>query len=508
MKRRNFLLVCAIAAGSLLRFHPVWQAGFVIHDGGMFAAMARDIQAEAYRLPLFTSYNQAQIPFAYPPLMLYLLAALDGGLHIPLLALLRWLPPLISTLTIPVFYALARRLLAAEERAALAAAFFAFAPSSLGAQIMGGGLTRSAGALFALLFLYFLHRSITHGGRIPSVFAALSGALLVLSHPEWSLHALLAALVFWGWFGRSRAGSLRALWIAGGVLLLTAPWWGTVIARHGLAPSLAVSRAPQTFHLSQLITLGAWSGEVLPLLLILAVVGWLAALFSPLAFLPLWLALDLLIEPRGALRTASLEMALLSAYAVFWCFDRLRAWSPLERRGMFIGRLMTAVIILLVAASLFNGMVIGMRLSNYHALTEADRQAFAWIRAHVPPSARFLLLTPQDIFMAPALEWFPSLAGRVSLLTIQGTEWLSDPARDFTARYQQYLALQPCLETGPDCLANWSAAHGLPFDYVYISLAFGEASPLYTEMAQSSDYDLVYDAPMVKIFREIEFEEL
>jgi hypothetical protein len=35
---KNSLLICAFVAGTLLRFYPVWQAGFVIHDGGMFRA--------------------------------------------------------------------------------------------------------------------------------------------------------------------------------------------------------------------------------------------------------------------------------------------------------------------------------------------------------------------------------------------------------------------------------------------------------------------------------------
>lgn len=121
---KNSLLICAFVTGTLLCFYPVWQAGFVIHDGGMFYAMARDIQTGGYSLPVLTSYNQAQIPFAYPPLMLYLLAALNGRLHVPLLVLLRWLPPLISTLTIPVFFLLARRLLASDEQAALATVSF------------------------------------------------------------------------------------------------------------------------------------------------------------------------------------------------------------------------------------------------------------------------------------------------------------------------------------------------------------------------------------------------
>lgn len=116
------------------------------------------------------------------------------------------------------------------------------------------------------------------------------------------------------------------------------------------------------------------------------------------------------------------------------------------------------------------------------------------------PSSYFLILAPQDIFMAPALEWFPALTEQMSIITIQGTEWLMDPERNFTARYEQYLALEPCLDKAPDCLASWAETYGLSFDYVYLSLAFGEPSRLYGEMSQSPDYSLVYDTPTFKIF--------
>lgn len=250
---------------------------------------------------------------------------------------------------------------------------------------MGGGLTRAAGALFTLLFLYFLFITFKRGGSRPLISTALSGMLLVLSHPEWSLNALLGAVVFWSYFGKTRAGSLWALWIVGGVFLFTSPWWGTVVARHGLAPFWAALHAPQSFHLFQAFTLGAWTGEIIPLMLILTAIGWVIALFSPFSFLSVWLLLDLIVEPRGALRTASLEMALLAAYAVFWCFAILRNSRPLSAWGRPLFNRLTAVfIILLVIFSLFNGLVIGIRLSKYHVLTAADLHGFIWIWSHAP----------------------------------------------------------------------------------------------------------------------------
>src|SRR5439155_11333388 len=85
--------------------------GFPLNDGGMFYAMVQDLQRAGYHLPAFTSYNGGNIPYAYPPLGFYLAGALNDVAHISLIDILRFLPAIASTLTIPAFYLLARPVL-------------------------------------------------------------------------------------------------------------------------------------------------------------------------------------------------------------------------------------------------------------------------------------------------------------------------------------------------------------------------------------------------------------
>ena len=146
-------LLAALAVGALIRGWHVWGADFPLNDGGLFYVMVRDIQHAHYHLPAFTSYNGAHIPFGYSPLTFYLAAALnDAG--VDLLTLFRVLPFLASTACIAAFYLLARDML--ESRAAIAASLLAFAivPRGFVWLLMGGGLTRSFGYLFALLALH------------------------------------------------------------------------------------------------------------------------------------------------------------------------------------------------------------------------------------------------------------------------------------------------------------------------------------------------------------------
>ena len=93
---QGILILCiAIIFGAWFRIMPAWMAGFPINDGGMFYTMILDLQANHYAAPLFTTYNQASIPFAYPPLGFYVGAGLSDLLNVSPLAIIRWLPGII-----------------------------------------------------------------------------------------------------------------------------------------------------------------------------------------------------------------------------------------------------------------------------------------------------------------------------------------------------------------------------------------------------------------------------
>ncbi len=137
--------LCATFVGGLIRLWFVLQSDFPLNDGGMFYLMTQELERAGYRLPACTAYNGAGIPFAYPPLGLYL-AGLTADLgHWPLVDVFRFLPLAFSVLAIPAFYGLAGALLADEQQAAVAVFAFVLLPNSFTWQIMGGGVTRAPG---------------------------------------------------------------------------------------------------------------------------------------------------------------------------------------------------------------------------------------------------------------------------------------------------------------------------------------------------------------------------
>ena len=98
----DFFFVLSVLFGALVRFLPTIETGTPINDGGMFFVMIADLRANHFLLPAFTSYNHLNIPFAYPPFSFYIAGSISS-IGVSTLDVLRWLPPLISTLSIFAF---------------------------------------------------------------------------------------------------------------------------------------------------------------------------------------------------------------------------------------------------------------------------------------------------------------------------------------------------------------------------------------------------------------------
>ena len=96
----------------------------------------------------------------------------------------RFVPLLASLLTILAFYGLSRAVLRDETAVACAVVAFALLPRSFEWLIMGGGVTRAWGFLFAVLALWQAYRLYTDGDRRAVVLTTLCASATVLSHPE------------------------------------------------------------------------------------------------------------------------------------------------------------------------------------------------------------------------------------------------------------------------------------------------------------------------------------
>jgi hypothetical protein len=475
--------------------------------------MAEDLQANGFRLPDATSYNGESIPFAYPPLGFYLTGAIDSFTPVSLVDAFRFVPLVATCLTLPAFWLLSRRLV--PPGLALVAAAFAFAlvPRSYIWLLMGGGVTRSLGLLFAILALHQAHRMYTSRSGTALPMAALLGALTVLSHLEtgWFL-AFSIALMFVA-FGRDARGVRNSIALAAGVALLTSPWWLTVLAQNGSAPLVAASATGGSFlsdadmrsHLLLSIARVVTTSEPLfPVIAVLALLGAMTSLLRGRWFLPAWWAAIVLLDARAFPTFTTLPVAMLAGIGVLEALLPAvqAATAGAGRRAAYAVPAVLAVVLLYPAAAAFQRAPnVAGEAVLLQPLEDDEHAAMQWVANETPPASRFLLMPDTSWETASTSEWFPPLTGRVSIGTVQGTEWL--PAGAFDARVQAYYEAYECGFRTSSCLDLWLEDNRLSFTHVYFRKWDGHArccTTLVESLMSDPHYQVVYDGPGATIF--------
>ena len=474
-------LIISMLLAAMVRLSYVMVAQLPLNDGAMFVTLVRDIQGNGLGLPFFTSYNAADLPFAYPPLPFYLVALLSQFIGWSPIDIIRIAPALVSLLTIPAFFALCRNVLGAGLVTQYAVLAFALLPMSFAWLIMGGGLTRAPGVLFAILAINQMLVAYRDARPRDAALATLFCALTVLSHPE---NAWFAAYTIAGMtllLGRSRKGLLTAAAVAVGTLILSAPWWLLVLWRHG--PSIFLVFADSgTARGSGLIALLAlrWTGEPLfPLLGALALLGLIVCLKQRHFWLPVWLTLIFLLQQRGTDQRAVLPLAMLvgigfvhvllpvlegkGSALVAWLGDRRKEAVTMAAGGPRRWALPLATSYLLLVTTFAD---IGGFRELLSEVSPEHQQAMAWAEALPRGTGQFVVVTGSAWESDKISEWFPLLASQVSVATVQGNEW---SGRSFSGPVKENQALQQCLIEGADCLDTWAATTGQPFTHVYIT---------------------------------------
>ncbi|MBA3521362.1 MAG: hypothetical protein H0T90_02505 [Gemmatimonadales bacterium] len=519
LKGRAFSLTLAgaIALGVLVRVYHVLSQDFPLNDGGLFYAMARDLQAAGFRLPAFTSYNQASIPYGYSPLGFYLAGWLDAATPLSLLETFRWLPLVVTCLTVAAFAGLARALLA--QRAAVVAAVLAFAllPRSFIWMLMGGGLTRSLGFLFALVTLLQLYRLYTRQDwrLVPGV--AVGAALTALSHLGTAPFLTFSSVLLLLAYGRHRHALVSSLVAALGALGLSAPWWGQVLAVHGPGPFLAAGATGgsifsgltlwETVHTLAISGLG--TGEsVLGLIGMLGALGFFYSLSRGEWLLPAWWIAIVVLDARQGSTFATVPIALLAGVTVVHLLlpaisratapATLRrnpgrhAWAPAAVLGLFL-------VFSTVTAFLRRPEVTG-GLPDLTSLSPAERAAMRWVANETPRSARMLVVSGTPWEIDRSSEWLPVLGERVSVATVQGYEWR--PVGQFVSKKRQYNDLQGCARWISACLADWSRSTGVGYTHVYIPRSANRecCHLLLYSLARDPEYQRVYDQAGAVVF--------
>jgi hypothetical protein len=499
-------LFTALLFGAVVRFVPVLSNGFPLNDGGMFFTMIRDLKASHYILPQFTTYNFADIPFAYPPLGFYIAASLSDLLHISVLQILLWLPALVNTLSILVFYKLAEQILPSRISASLAVLVYSLSSRAFLWQVMGGGITRAFGVLFLLLMLWQAVQLFREYSYKRLLLTIVFGACTVLSHPQTALHAVLGGALIFLFYVRNKRGIISALLVGVGVVLLTAPWWGTVLLRYGFGTLLSAGQTSQRtleFYLALLGFNELGDYLFIPTLLFVLIGVWVASNRREFLLLT-WALLAYLIDPRGGDGVALLAESMLAGLGLL----KLSAWISRSDGEQPEGVMMKRASQVLVFGSVFY-FILAASISDFQlintSLKSEDIKMIGWINSNVADGKTFLLSTGREFSMSdPMQEWFPALTKQRSATTLQGMEWTL--AGRFFPWYEQLVDFQHCADV--NCVSQWSKSNNVGYNYLIVTIPskddesdFGKSLRSLALSTRSSDsYALVYESRSALVF--------
>lgn len=435
----------ALVQGWYLLTHP-----FPAIDGGLFLRMAEEIVAHGGTIPSHVrGHTAGGIPFAYPPLGLFIIGILTE-LSLDGITVLRVGAPIVVLGVVGAIYHLTLVAFADYRIAAVAGIVTGTTVPLNAFLIAGGGFVRGLGYLFMLVALVGAYRRFAgDGGRRSFGLATAGWTLAVLTHP---VHAAAAGIgIFGAWlvWDRSMRGFVVGAGIAAAGLALASPWWVTVALQHGVDVFVTGAGSHGSLNtpadvLASVVTLWrflpnlGWPVVLMLLIGVLLVLSVGARLVARGDWrCPVWLVLPVIALVPPHRRLALLVVAPLGAVGVVGIADHVGdfASSPpgiLDRRLVTLG-VLAAILVPFVAANLIavGGHAPGDTLPTY--VDAADREAMDWLEAETPRDAGIAVI-------GGANEWVPHGSNRTSVVTQYGTEWVGRDAWDRHRTTQARLA--------------------------------------------------------------------
>jgi hypothetical protein len=499
-----FATAVALALGIVVRVLPAIEGPLTPGEGGLIVVMVDDLREWGLLLPHETTYNASGIPFLYPPLSLYIGAGVGELLGTSSLDAVRLLTLLLALATLGVFVLLARRLLPPVATAAAVMAY-ALMPHAFDGILAGGGLTRGVGLVFAMLAIYLAASRTALVPRQIGVLGVLLG-LTALSHPQAAIFAAAGSAIFL--YRRGLIDTVVRLLAAGMVaILVVAPWVYVVTAEHGFASvASAGHRWEPVVSLIRMLGLnfsGAAFGDLFVLFGVLGLVLDLSRRRFVLAGLVGCLILA--GEPGGTF-LAGVPWALLGGVGIQFVVERFGPRRRSTDRPMAVA---------LGAVALFLALISSLgsaanETSRLQRVSSDQAAAMAWVATETDPATRFIVATTVVWGFDEISEWFPAIAQRQSVATVQGSEWLG--SEGFVEQRERHRSVLHCTRSTARCMAEWAASAGLGEAWIFIPkgqlngpLSPPECCPALSEtVRQGAFYEVVYDGVGATIARPVD----
>lgn len=492
-RTERLFLVAALGLAILVRVMPVASAAGAVGDGGLFYAIVDDIRAGGLSLPDAIAYNGLNIPFVYPPLSLWTAAAIAQATGLATLDVVAWMPVVASIATVGAFAWLAWRAL--PPSAAVGATLtYSLMPHAYDWVIAGGGLTRSVGLLFALVAMALAAERARASHRTAAATGVFLG-LAALSHPQAAVFGVVGCVIL-SWRPPIRMWISRLATAAGITVVVVLPLLLMVASAHGLDALLGAGhRLDVGTGLIRMLNLRFSGAPFMDLFATVAVVGLFASLVSRAWQVPTLLLLTYMVGAGGGEFLGAVPWAILGGVgfrALIELADgSMRRFRPRSARiaGAAIASLVLFLALIASVGSLAD------RSSKLQALSADHIAAMNWVRTNTDPSA-FAIVATTDVWGDDEVsEWFPALAERSSIGTVQGSEWLGADA--FRQQLQRHLAILACAGSTADCYAEVDpkALIFVPKGRLAGPFSPADCCPALRTTLPDAGYEVIYDGP-------------
>ncbi|MEO7869518.1 MAG: hypothetical protein ABIS42_02800, partial [Candidatus Limnocylindria bacterium] len=346
------------------------------------------------------------------------------------------------------------------------------------------------------------------------------GGLAALSHPQAAVFLAVSLVTVLTFHNRREEalGNIARLALAGLVgLLVMAPWLVSIVVTHGLGPVVSAGQTAVDpgIGLGQLLGLAFTDSPELDLLTALGVLGIIVRIARRQWMIPVWLGLTILIDPRAGATYATVPLGLSVVPVLGELLQRmipkqggLATLNSDPLPGMLRTHRAASIVLVLV---LFVTLRTASRAAvdpagPLHGLSLDHVAAMGWVQSNSPENATFAVVAGRDWGSDYVSEWFPVLANRTSVATVQGSEWRGIDA--FVQRLTIHRQLQDCAVQTVTCLRSWVSIWGLEGTSIFIPQGqlFGPSSSsdccpaLRETMLASTAYRVVYDGPGATIF--------
>ena len=502
----NVVLISSIILGIFLRLLPHVVMGFSsnlpLNNGGLYLFFSEIIAQNNFSYPTYIPfYTENGVPFAYPPLIFYLLALVHQMFHIPLLMLFIYIPTIISIVCIFAFYFLVKELFSEKSLILVSTIIFALYPPLISYSAQGLFLVHGIGTLFFIIGLILVLRWMKCNNDTLIFFIGILFGLLLLSSPRcafaYSLVLLTVAFLNpWKktFFGLALIGIIAAL--------ISAPWWITVIRNHGITVLLNGFMLRQPTAVSN-VFLNIYLYNFYNYQLSLMAICLLGLFYYIIKKEFFWPVLFLLLVISGGFGVVIIPLILI---IILFSVGLLKVIFPALKYILNADTPTKTLLPLFFTILLLILILGGSYIQNrdffdykYSSLKDDEKlhfEAMYWIQQNTENTSSFIV---KDVIASEQKnqfwigDWFPAVTHRKTLNTFYGNEWTNKP--------QLWLAdleLSNCIDTY--CFENVSSKYNFNFTHVYI-IKYPENGYVISSFADSDDYSVIFENSKVMVFK-------